>query len=485
MDIIMDEKIVANETATKKEFPLIKLLKSPHKHYFYDTNKNQIQEISGGLYRALRNWKITGQSTIDRASLEEMQELSAEGFFANNRVKEIIHPLTPFLQEYQQRKVRDITLQVTQQCNLRCAYCIYSQEKSERQRNHSDARMSYEMAQKAIDFLIEHSVDNEEVYIGFYGGEPLLEFELIRQVVGYAEEVCRGKKIVYAITTNATLITDAIIDFLVEHKFQIIISLDGSEKTHDKNRRFAANGQGTYKTVIKNLRILVGRYPEYQHNLSINMVIDPQEKDDDAGRMFSADDELKKVSISTSVIDDIFSQEKNKYNEDFIADRNYDLFLTFLEYLGISSGKEISPDSKNILIESVKKMQMLGPSERLPEQSAPSGQCLPGITRLLVTTDGTFYPCERVSERSAIMQIGSLATGFDHEKSGRLLNCATITAKMCKGCWAFRLCDVCAKYSEYNGKFDEETRARRCKYTQQACKDKLLDIIMLDEMSGV
>lgn len=74
--------------------------------------------------------------------------------------------------------------------------------------------MSLSIAKKAIDFFQEHSTDQNNVTIGFYGGEPFLEFELIKECVAYAEDKLEGKKIEYSVTTNATLLTDEIIDYL-------------------------------------------------------------------------------------------------------------------------------------------------------------------------------------------------------------------------------------------------------------------------------
>lgn len=82
-------------------------------------------------------------------------------------------------------------MQVTQNCNLRCQYCVYSG--SYINRVHNNKRMSVEVAKQAIDFLVKHSENSKEISIGFYGGEPLLEVPLIREVVDYAEGVFSGK----------------------------------------------------------------------------------------------------------------------------------------------------------------------------------------------------------------------------------------------------------------------------------------------------
>ena len=117
---------------------------------------------------------------------KEIQELMDNGYWAEKSVVEKVeHPYTRYIPILLERKINKITLQVTQSCNFRCKYCIYSENANRSQRTHSSKHMSWETAKKAIDFLYEHSVDSEKIYIGFYGGEPLLEFELIKQCIEY------------------------------------------------------------------------------------------------------------------------------------------------------------------------------------------------------------------------------------------------------------------------------------------------------------
>ena len=110
--------------------------------------------------------------------------------------------------------------------------------------------MSLSIAKKAIDFFQEHSTDQNNVTIGFYGGEPFLEFELIKECVAYAEDKLeREKNRIIQVTTNATLLTDEIIDYLIFNNFFVTVSLDGLEK-------FKMNVEDFY-TIIKEHLILL------------------------------------------------------------------------------------------------------------------------------------------------------------------------------------------------------------------------------------
>ncbi|MFZ3070522.1 MAG: radical SAM protein [Anaerolineaceae bacterium] len=115
--------------------------------------------------------------------------------------------------------------------------------------------MTWKVAKRALDFLWEHSIDSGEVNVGFYGGEPLLEFPLIQKVVGYSKYLFWGKQLTFSITTNGTLLNPEIILFFQEHNFSLGISLDGPKEINDRNRVFA-NGKGTFDSVLHNINLL-------------------------------------------------------------------------------------------------------------------------------------------------------------------------------------------------------------------------------------
>lgn len=97
----------------------------------------------------------------------------------------------------------------------------------------------------------------------------------MKEIVSYAEQTFEGKEILFGITTNATLLTEEVIDFLLEHKFNITISIDVPKKVQDKNREFKG-GQGSYDIVIKNVSLLHDKNPDLMKNVTISMVIDPE-----------------------------------------------------------------------------------------------------------------------------------------------------------------------------------------------------------------
>ena len=195
--------------------PFIHLFKTLSGHYFYDVNKNNSVKVSEELFNYLSNNK---NGCIPALVIDEIKKLKGEGYLSDNRVKRIEHPKTPFISSYIDRMVGKITLQVTQNCNLRCNYCAYTANTGGN-RLHNSKRMTFDTAVKSLNMLKERSIDRNEIAISFYGGEPLLEYELIKKIVDYSKRIFEGKKLIYSMTTNGTLLNVGIIDFLIKIEF--------------------------------------------------------------------------------------------------------------------------------------------------------------------------------------------------------------------------------------------------------------------------
>jgi uncharacterized protein len=136
------------------------------------------------------------------------------------------------------QKVTTLTLNVTRKCNLKCDYCFEDNE------FRMLGNMPFEVAQKAINKFFTDK--GTKYVIIFTGGEPLLNFKVIKQVVEYVNS--KEMNVVYKIKTNATLMDDEKMEFLIEHNFHIQISLDGCKEAHDTHRKFA-NGEGSFEIV--------------------------------------------------------------------------------------------------------------------------------------------------------------------------------------------------------------------------------------------
>ena len=168
---------------------IYKGIKTPRNCYIYDRGRNALLTVSENEYEELEQLK---KGKIKEENSMVLKKYQKEGFLCPNTVTTIEHPCSGVLGHYLKNHVEKLTLQVTQRCNLRCEYCIYSGNYDNRK--HSELDMSFETAKKAIDFYLLSSGEMEKCSIAFYGGEPLLNLKLIKQCVEYVKSKTAGKK---------------------------------------------------------------------------------------------------------------------------------------------------------------------------------------------------------------------------------------------------------------------------------------------------
>ena len=150
--------------------------------------------------------------------------------------------------------VKALCLHVAHTCNLNCAYCFASQGKY-----HGDrAVMSFEVGKRALDFLIEHSGNRRNLEVDFFGGEPLMNFDVVKQLVAYARSIEKqhNKNFRFTLTTNGVLIDDDVIDFANREMSNVVLSLDGRKEIHDRYRVDYA-GNGSWDRIVPKFQKLV------------------------------------------------------------------------------------------------------------------------------------------------------------------------------------------------------------------------------------
>lgn len=459
--------------------PLVKLLRSPNGEYFYDVNRNEIVPIQKESYDYLEKLLEGSESKSTSEVPSEISQLEMSGYLSGNHVKTIEHFYTPFLKDMLKNDLGSLCLQVTQNCNLRCEYCIYSESKNEKQRAHSSGRMSEGTMMRAIDYLQQHSQNAQRITVSFYGGEPLLEFNLIKKAILYAEEEFEGRPLTFNITTNGTLLTKEVADFLFSHNTNISISLDGPKQIHDQHRRMKS--EGSFDRLMHNMNYIVNSYPnEYKH-MNISMVIDPQNSFNEIISVFDQYPFLREMTLMYSVIDDIYSNESNCYSAQYITESQYHSFLGILYELNQLDKDALSAITATEVDDSYESIQKFRPSVTLGEKGAPTGPCLTGHRRLFCDIHGNLFPCERVSEKSKIMNIGTLDSGIDSNKCISIINVAQSTAAQCKDCWAFQFCHQCIRTADGGDHIDSSQRLSHCKNSRQNAEHFLNHLILLDE----
>ena len=185
--------------------------------------------------------------------LEEMQELQAEGILFSQEAeqRDPAYPAKPI--------VKAICLHVAHDCNLRCNYCFAETGAFGGHRG----LMDLETGKKAIDFVLKTSAHRKHCEVDFFGGEPLLNFGVVKELVFYGKEEARklGKSIKFTMTTNAVLLTEEVQNFLEQEDISVVLSIDGRPEIHDKMRPYA-NGKGSYDQVTPRLLQFAQKRPE-------------------------------------------------------------------------------------------------------------------------------------------------------------------------------------------------------------------------------
>ena len=199
--------------------------------------------------------KYAAREDVVREEIEEcfaqIEELKRAGKLFT---KDTFSPMADSLKRKTAGVVKALCLHVAHTCNLNCAYCFASQGKYQGDR----ALMSLEVGKRALDFLIENSAGRTNLEVDFFGGEPLMNFDVVKELVAYArarEKEC-GKNFRFTLTTNGVLIDDDVIDFANREMSNVVLSLDGRKEIHDRFRVDYA-GNGSWEKIVPKFQKLV------------------------------------------------------------------------------------------------------------------------------------------------------------------------------------------------------------------------------------
>ena len=211
---------------------------------YENTDRGEIIEKLSKTYPA------TEKSEIEEC-YEQIEELKNRGkLFA----PDTFEGMAGKLKEKTAGVVKALCIHIAHTCNLNCSYCFASQGKY-----HGDrAMMSFEVGKRAFDFLIENSGNRRNLEVDFFGGEPLMNFDVVKKLVEYARSIEKqhNKNFRFTLTTNGMLIDDDVIDFANREMSNVVLSLDGRKEVHDRYRVDYA-GQGSWEKIVPKFQKLV------------------------------------------------------------------------------------------------------------------------------------------------------------------------------------------------------------------------------------
>lgn len=440
-------------------------------YYLYDVNRDKILGIPEEVYCYFdKGIKTNGVE-------EYLSEMKEQGYLSEKRVLRSEHPASDFLEYYYKSKINYLVIQLTQNCNLRCDYCVYSGDY--KTRGHNKKRISFEIAKKGMDYLISHSRESKRLMVGFYGGEPLLEFRLIKKCVDYMKAKAEGKEISYSLTTNGTLLSEEIVEFFNENNVRMVISLDGPKDIHDKSRKYLGSNEGSYETIIRNLKRIKEEYPDYyRESITFNTVVDPEKDYDEVTEYINHEPLMKNNMVQFSAISGEYTNKKRTISEKNRNVLNYDRFLGLLYKAG-----RLNEIETPVLMRNAWDMEILETylerdyRDELPDVFHRGGPCIPGVKKIFMTVEGFFYPCEKVCETLSQVCIGNVESGIDVEKAKKLLNIEHYTEEKCRNCWAYNHCNICCASME-EGEMSTVI-SKKCSDRKRVLEEKFKDYCIL------
>ena len=319
-----------------------------------------------------------------------------------------------------------LVLNVTNQCNLACTYCYEFGADKIATPAGKPKYMTLETAMASVDLLIAEAIGRKSVHITFFGGETLMNFKLLRDVVAYANEATNaaGKDITYSLTTNATLLTPEIVTFLSDNRIGVTVSMDGPPELQDKHRVFK-NGKGSYAAIEPRLRTLIAHHKTRAITARVTLTegvtdvvrIFRHLKDDlgfhEVGFVPVTTGETRAYSLDGNGMDSVLAQFNSLADE-------------WLEYAlrGESHGFTNVSETISELISGVNK----------------SHPCGAGLGLMGVSPSGDLSPCHRFTDADT-HSMGHVSIGIDRVKQGDFLAKGHVQAKYdCQSCWARPLC---------------------------------------------
>ncbi|WP_421866543.1 quinohemoprotein amine dehydrogenase maturation protein [Motiliproteus sp.] len=331
-----------------------------------------------------------------------------------------------------------LVLNVNTGCNLSCTYCY----KEDLDTPSAGRKMDFYTARDSIEMLLRESPDEPRYNLVFFGGEPLSNLALIKQVVAYAEQRFEqaGKPVDFTMTTNATLLNEDTIEFLAEHRFGLSISMDGPQAIHDKNR-ITVGGQGTYAVVARKAQMLLSRYRSRPVGARVTLTRGITDVERIWDHLFNelgfaevgfapvTSGDIADFNLTEAEIAEVFANMKRlgqRYLEAALEHRN----------IGFSNMHQLITDIHE------------GSKKALP--------CGAGVAMLAVDHSGGLNLCHRFTG-SDMELFGSVEQGIDHQRlSGFLDQRLDRTNTGCASCRIRNLCSG-GCYHESYARYEDPT----------------------------
>lgn len=340
------------------------------------------------------------------------------------------------------RKITDLTLNIVNACNLRCRYC-WNQSGTYGNSLTGNKRMGGRIATKAVHLLIKESKHAKDLVVDFYGGEPLLNYEIIKETIEYCRRIQKQNKINFRflLATNGTLLNKERGEFLIGNGVDVAVSLDGSRAIQDTQRPFA-DGGGSFNKIMDNLNSLK---TDFRRRLVGRATFTPY-----SARIVTTFKFLRNLGFERI---EVCESEKAGYgldsnNQFFFSGQEGLKRLKSLYYnLAIFYTQEVIKG--NLTYENTYFNRFFKQLSRLYHIQSVVGTCSAGFSLMAVDMDGSIYPCTAFVGIPQF-RIGTVNTGIDERKLNTFLNIRISSSDTCEECWAKRICRGCGSCYNLN-----------------------------------
>jgi uncharacterized protein len=412
-----------------------------------------LDAAASAVISALKDGPLPGEELVRRLAAQFPAEELAETITELHRVRAVGQASSRSAAQgqakslpYENIPLTTLVLNVTNQCNLSCTYCYeYGEDKIVNTENGKQPKfMSEQTARESVDFLLDASAGNRLPHLTFFGGETLLNFPVVKTTVAYARARAAelGKEIDFSLTTNATLLRPEIIEFLVENRVGVTISMDGPREMQDRFRVFS-NGNGSYDLLIPKVKELLRRHTSRPIGARVTLTSQTL----DIRKIYRhLREEIGFWEVGFAPVTTSPGREYTISGDgfDYMLGQFRELAAEFLQY-ALENRHHGFSNVKDTLEEIHKGMSKAYP-------------CGAGLGLLGVATDGDLGLCHRFAG-SDEHKLGTVREGIDRLVQIGLLEKHHIDNKTdCNQCWARPLC-AGGCYHEAHTRYGDTGRA--------------------------
>lgn len=405
------------------------------KHYVFFPGNLQVLEITNPEMLAYFNMCLSGR--VDACTLD---------IHTANRLTKAIKEVNVMPScSLAEPKEFMLILNVTHGCNMACKYCFASTLQDRKN------VMSLSVARRAVLDMIENKPSVERYIIYFFGGEPLLHKQFIKDAVEIAKEEIiakRNKQVCFLLNTNATLLDDTILQFFKEEHFTLTLSIDGPEYVNDANRTYL-NGRGSFRRIIGNIEKL----KRTGVNFNLRATFNP--------KMMNLLDTFiffESLEVSYSYAFTVNSKDKDlcetRFADDDISRLDQELEVV-MDYLM----------NKFLNGKTVYSAGFIKSMERLKKGNVRTHGCEAGRNSITIDEVGRYYTCQNMLPFEDGV-VGTISGGVDLGKLAEFRSKDLLSLSNCSQCWARCLCGGGCEVERYSAGSPEGELSQRCKVTQ-------------------